>query len=278
MSLVTRLTDSIKMKRKRIVVIGDAMIDRWVDGYTGPCQDDCAKFVVQSYMETPGGAMNAERSLSNWCGVDTITYGQGKGRRPVKSRYIENGMIRFRVDDETMDRALLVEREAGLEMVKHAGAVLISDYNKAFLTPDYIAKIIALCNMHGIPCVCDCIREPSIYRGAILKGNQNYLNKYSSRIQFTDNVIITYGARNPIAWDGGATNGLGRDLQPVKCINHVGAGDCFAAHMTLALAYGFSLTEAATIAHSAGRVYVQYPLNRPPEPDEIDSDLSNLLQ
>lgn len=64
---------------------------------------------------------------------------------------------------------------------------------------------------------------------------------------------------------------------PVKIVSHVGAGDCFAAHLALALAYGFSLKEAAVLAHSAGRVYVQSLHNIPPHPAEILADMSTVL-
>lgn len=60
--------------------------------------------------------------------------------------------------------------------------------------------------------------------------------------------------------------------EKVNCVSHVGAGDCFAAHLVLALAHGFSLEDAAAIAHSAGRVYVQHEHNRPPMPEEIAED------
>ena len=63
----------------------------------------------------------------------------------------------------------------------------------------------------------------------------------------------------------------------VEVKNHVGAGDCFAAHLILGLAYGLSLEDAATVAHSAGRVYVQFPHNRPPLPSEIVADFATAL-
>ena len=66
-------------------------------------------------------------------------------------------------------------------------------------------------------------------------------------------------------------------LTSVKCVNHVGAGDCFSAHLVLALAYGFTLEDAAVIAHSAGRVYVQHQHSRPPLPQEVREDMASAL-
>jgi len=60
---------------------------------------------------------------------------------------------------------------------------------------------------------------------------------------------------------------------PQHCVNHVGAGDCFGAWLTLGLAHGLRLQEAARLAHAAGRVYVRHPHNRPPWPHEIRKEL-----
>jgi D-beta-D-heptose 7-phosphate kinase/D-beta-D-heptose 1-phosphate adenosyltransferase len=62
--------------------------------------------------------------------------------------------------------------------------------------------------------------------------------------------------------------------KPVPCRNHVGAGDCFGAHLALALASDVhNLRAAVRYAHAAGRVYVQHPHNRPPYLHEIARDL-----
>jgi D-beta-D-heptose 7-phosphate kinase/D-beta-D-heptose 1-phosphate adenosyltransferase len=120
--------------------------------------------------------------------------------------------------------------------------------------------------------VADAKRPPSVYQGAILKCNQGYLQRYS---YFDGDSIVTRGYVSPVVWNGRACNSLvtaSRESQAV-CVNHVGAGDCFAAHMTLALAHGLPLEDAAVIAHSAGRVYVQHHHGRPPFPFEIRKDI-----
>ncbi len=130
-----------------------------------------------------------------------------------------------------------------------------------------------MCRDLQIPCVADCKREPEVYDGCVLKCNGDYQDKYCELIPF-ENMVITHGEKNPAVWSGPVPYGIGQPLPSVRCVNHVGAGDCFAAHLTLALTCGFSLKDAAALAHSAGRVYVQYPHNRPPQPDEIAADLS----
>jgi len=189
----------------------------------------------------------------------------------VKCRYIENGNIRFRVDGNEFGVSREIgNREMTLEMVGCSDGVLLSDYDKGVLTPELIGEISTACQKRSIPCVADCKRGPHIYKECVLKGNSDWNNKYG---QSFINQVITLGARCPEV----ECVTVGAELPPVECVNHVGAGDCFAAHLTLALAYGFSLKDATALAHSAGRVYVQHPHSRPPGPEEIVADLDLAL-
>ncbi len=156
-----------------------------------------------------------------------------------------------------------------LDMIQNFDAVLLSDYDKGFLTPEFTREVIKRCNRRSIPCVADVKRGPELYQGAILKSNLDWTNKYGA------SNVTTRGAMWP--WVHGKTDRYHGGRHDVKCVNHVGAGDCFAAHLTLALACGFSLEDAAAVAHSAGRVYVQHPHNRPPHPKEIAADMGNAV-
>lgn len=278
--LIEQLLGRIREQRKRVVIVGDTMLDRWVHGRIEPCMDGCPKFAQEGeVVDVPGGAANAEHCLIHW-NMLTSLYGYAQNDCPVKTRYVEDGKIVFRADED--GSALL--RGAGyqwarvmaLEMVECANGVLLSDYDKGFLTPEFIREVVTLCRARNVPCVADCKRAPELYVGCVLKGNYDYAEKYPIRAMCENGVVVTHGADSPWYCKGGpmvigVTIG---QLLPVKCVNHVGAGDCFAAHLTLALTYGFSLKEAAALAHSAGRVYVQHEHNRPPHPREVAADLS----
>jgi bifunctional ADP-heptose synthase (sugar kinase/adenylyltransferase) len=253
------LIQRIEAKYKRIAIVGDAIVDRWIHGSVTFCQDHCQKFVTSREYVSPGGAANAKNCLSNWY-ISTQLHAQTLFYRSIKTRYMVDDTIIFRIDDD-------MRKEVGdisiLEKTKFVDSVLICDYDKGFLTEELIQSIIKQCKLLQIPCVVDAKRHPNLYKGAIIKCNEDYFRKYGGTPE-----VITQGDKPPIvlnlAIDHGGSN--------VKCINHVGAGDCFAAHLILALTYDFSLHEAATIAHSAGRVYVQHKHNRPPKPEEIFND------
>jgi bifunctional ADP-heptose synthase (sugar kinase/adenylyltransferase) len=281
MDLVDRLLTKIREKHRRIVIVGDVILDRWVHGHTAECQDGCPKFVQELSVDSPGGAANAENCLVGW-GNNVSLYGWSQTECPVKCRYVQNGKMVFRADDDRTPHEghYHWSYSLALEMIERAGAVLISDYDKGYLSPEFIRKVADLCAERRILCVADCKREPILYDGCILKCNADYQHEHYQdlgRLVFDQEkgqrLVVTGGPMNPIVWDGAGPTGLGYDPPPVTCVNHVGAGDCFAAHLTLALAYGFSLREAAALAHSAGRVYVQRPHNQPPPPDRIAADM-----
>lgn len=251
------------------------MVDRWIHGHLAPSQDGCQKFVQESVVETPGGAANAERSLAHWK-VRTCLFGYAINDCPVKTRYVEDDRIVFRADNDYKPAGYDWARSSALEMVQHAAAVLLSDYDKRFLTPEFIQQVSEMCRERRVPCVADCKREPEVYTGCLVKCNELYYRNNFEKIRDTHRSwVVTDGCRSPyVQHIKGETF---PDLPPVKCVNHVGAGDCFAAHLALALAYGYSIKEAAGIAHSAGRVYVQKPHNEPPRVEEIVADMEGAV-
>lgn len=272
-NLVKELLSKIEKKRRSIVVLGDVMTDRWVHGSVSQCQDGCPKFVQDRVVDVPGGAANARRSLDRW-NITTHLCGRN-GEIPIKCRYVDsNNKILFRSDSgEGLPCDYSRVHSLAMEMVGCVDGVLLSDYDKGMLTHEFIRGVSDLCRKRGIPCVADAKQLPRIYKGLVLKGNFDYLERYSDNIEFSSDVVITRGASSPIIRKYGMVVNVGVDFS-VVCINHVGAGDCFAAHLLLAMVYGFSLVESATLAYSAGRVYVQHLHNRPPTPSEVAADLN----
>jgi len=124
-----------------------------------------------------------------------------------------------------------------------------------------------------VPVVADLRCSPTAADGrAVLKVNEEYSCRYPRLEDYPSGTVITRGAGMPQVrhWV------LPGTLPPVVCVNHVGAGDSFAAHLLLALSHGLALVDAAAWAHAAGRVYVQHPFGRPPWPHEVARDLDPL--
>lgn len=240
-----------------LLVIGDAMTDVYVYGTLQSCQDGCQKFVEASRVALPGGAANAARSLMHQdC---TIAFPQSIDIS-IKTRLIADGRIVFRLDNDAIPIDTDYRRSVLAALALPLDGVLISDYDKGALSESLLREVITTCIHRGIPCVADVKRGAWLYSGAIRKGNEDYDGACEVR---------TRGQRPPTV-DG---HTVPHPNTPVTLLNHVGAGDCFAAHLLLALANGAKLVDACTFAHSAGRVYVQHRHNYPPSIQEISVDL-----
>lgn len=271
--VIDRLIELDQATRKRILVVGDGMTDVYVHGWLeAECQEGCQKFVEVSRVVVPGGARNAARSLKHW-NADVVYVGDDHCG-PVKTRFMVDDQCVFRYDEDSIkfDRNLVLNEITIVLTQGSPDAVLISDYDKGLLTPKYIKGIIEWCNDHNIPCVADCKQSPSVYRGALMKFNSSYDQHWDVLSgEEVWKAVCTNGASTPYTSRCLRIDGCSH--HPVKMVNHVGAGDCFAVHLTLALAHGFKLEDAAVVAHSAGRVYVQYLHNRPPYPHEVKADM-----
>lgn len=291
--VIDRLMELDAESPKRVAVFGDAVEDVWIDGDLGACQDGCPCFREASRLVTPGGAAGAARQLHRWHSEAWLVAPVGHrgmvgggfsqelcfrdGGLPKKVRHLHGGRVVYRHDDETgcgprESGARAEHRRLALQALRNVkfDAVLISDYDKGFLDADTVREIITFCRAYKVPCVADCKRPPAVYEGATLKVNRPYYERWPARSRhFREGVVVTNGDQPPFVNEAVSDRAWPR----VLCVNHVGAGDCFAAHLTLGLAHGLELAEAALVAHAAGRVYVRHRHGRPPWPHEIRRDL-----
>src|SRR5581483_4319372 len=214
------------------------------------------------------------------------------GNNPIKRRIRSGGQTVLRQDVEAKDcnepdiyrgRNVIV---SWLEKLLGEGldAVLISDYRKGLLNSVNLREIIDLCREREVICVAD-PKGPSIdYANvSVLKPNARWLRDYGGPFDFpgncaffrwkgmADSLVCTRGESPPQGYTTRGTFAVS-DRPPVPVISTVGAGDCFAAHLALSLAHRFEVHEAAEIAHSAARVYVQSDYNEPVLPAETLAD------
>jgi D-beta-D-heptose 7-phosphate kinase / D-beta-D-heptose 1-phosphate adenosyltransferase len=289
---VAKLIALDREKPKKIAVIGDSMIDVFVHGTIGSCQDDCQKLTEHLRTYLPGGAANAARQLSHWnskahyiglgcwpssLGVNCL-FDLDAGCLPQKERHTVGNKIVFRHDREFPQYALPDQRmeeirKMILDSIERIGydGILVCDYDKGMLTYKMMQDLALFCQTKGIPLLVDAKQRPGFYGSVLLQVNDAWEEKFGKR---ADKRIITRGCASPVLRikEGKDDVYLGENPVSVHCVNHVGAGDCFAAHTILGLAHGLNVWEAAEVAHSAGRVYVQHLHNRPPWPHEIQRD------
>jgi D-beta-D-heptose 7-phosphate kinase/D-beta-D-heptose 1-phosphate adenosyltransferase len=182
------LVDAVpKLARTSVVVIGDAMLDRYVYGTVDRISPEAPIAVLSVGREVamPGGAGNVVRNLTalgaavafvsvvgdDQAGSDlTALVGgqpnvepwllvQGSRATTLKTRYIANGQQLLRADREVVspihpklaDRMLRIARDA----MAATSLTIISDYAKGVLAGDIPARLIALAHAAGRRVVVD---------------------------------------------------------------------------------------------------------------------------
>lgn len=168
---------------KRILVIGDVMIDAYMRGKVNRISPEAPVPIVslEKVEDRLGGAANVAINLEAMgakpiiCSVvGTDSYGNdlknlleeanisseglvlSEGRKTtVKTRVIGNNQQLLRIDSEQTNQISANEESALLNSVKKLIAsgldgIIFEDYNKGVLTPQIISAVITLANENGI--------------------------------------------------------------------------------------------------------------------------------
>jgi D-beta-D-heptose 7-phosphate kinase/D-beta-D-heptose 1-phosphate adenosyltransferase len=173
------------LDRARLLVVGDAMLDRFVAGAVERISPEAPIPVlrVERRAEMPGGAGNVVANLlalGARVAFVAVVGDDDAGRvlaglqqdrldgalvveagRPttIKTRFVAGTQQLLRIDEETTAPIASATEEALLRAVeKHlagAGAVVLSDYGKGVLTPRVAQGVIALARAANLPVLVD---------------------------------------------------------------------------------------------------------------------------
>ena len=167
-------------KKSKILIIGDAMLDKYFLGSTERISPEAPVPVlkVESEILKPGGAANVASNISSLgqdttlianIGIDTngkilkkligaqkinlISKKDKKIKTTTKSRFISQNQQLIRVDDETNDKINFLMPSNIESQVKKCDAVIFSDYKKG--AQNNITKLIKLANKFKKPVFID---------------------------------------------------------------------------------------------------------------------------
>ena len=200
--------------------------------------------------------------------------------RPTSSklRVIAHSQQVVRVDSEQTSQLRASEEDELLNRVAErfsdVDACAISDYGKGVVSPRVAQRIIELAGEQNKPVVIDPkgtdfskyrgatvvtpnVKEAEAILGVELRGEQAIVDAGRSLGEMLDggNVLLTRGARGMTVFSGSAEP---RHIPAIakNVYDVTGAGDTVLAVLTLALASGASLTDAAALANIAGGLVV----------------------
>lgn len=264
-----------------ILVIGDAMVDRYIDGRIRRMAQEAPVAVFEptgDYREYPGGAANVAANVAA-LGEKVVLVGDGLAPPIRKTRYVVGGNLILRVDEETENPRIDPTRviDAAAKVMGGASAVVISDYGKGVISEEVAAYAVQAAREWGIPLIVDPkppLAYPAFWRGAsviklnepeaaIIAGMANDPPKPHSpeRTAFLvrgfcecDHVVMTAGIRGMFWASGQGT--LHILAHECEVSDVVGAGDTVAAALAVGLSRGWGMERAARFANAAASIVV----------------------
>ena len=229
-----------QQKQLKVLLVGDSCTDEYV---YGTCErlNPAAPVPILKFNRketTKGMAWNVRENLMSF-GIEV--YVATHEETIVKTRYIAekyNQQI-LRVDDEPNIKPINYQLPEG-----EYDALVISDYNKGFLTTEKISEIV---DSFDVPVFIDTKKNHLPKLDAYVKINEHEYNNFKSSI---DKLIINRGGK------GCEYNGKLYPAEKVNVFDVVGAGDTFlSALVYFYLKYG-TIEEAIPYANKAAAIAV----------------------
>ena len=229
----------------KVLLIGDSCTDVYVYGDVKRLNPEAPVPILEPKREqtSQGMAWNVFNNLNAFgVDVDMVT----NEETIVKTRYVDeksNQQI-LRVDEEGDVKKL--ELEFTNDGMGDYDALVISDYNKGFITQE---QLIELSSRFVGPVFVD-TKKKTIPEGVFVKINEiefEKLEHYNS-----DNLIITRGGK------GTEYRGKLYPAEKVNVFDVVGAGDTFLAALTFGYLSHLSVDKAIPIANKAASIAVSH--------------------
>jgi len=246
----------------KVLLIGDSCIDEYKIGTIDRLSPE-APVPVFKLVETqtvPGMASNVDLNLKN-LGINA--YFVHNAEEIVKTRYIDkrSGQHMIRVDVESTITPWSGEL---LEPIESFDVVVISDYNKGFLTYEAIEGIIKAAK-------CPVFIDTKKTQLADISASHVYFKinevEYKSARSLPSNLIVTLG-------DRGAMLKLPEsetlfEIKPVEVNDVCGCGDTFLAALVTQYLLTKDIEKSIIFANAAAGITVQHRGNYAPSYDEI---------
>ncbi len=294
------------MQGKRIAVVGDFMVDRYLWGHVTRISPEAPVPIVEIESETHqlGGAANVANNLASLGAVPCPVgvFGEDRSGERLLSLMRESGfeaggmladhsrptttktrIIAHHQHVVRTDRESRADIDAGMQeklfaylrdLMPSLHGIIIEDYNKGVVVQPLLSRLIDLANQHH----CLITVDPKFnhffdYRRVTLfKPNRKEAEEVLGTKLRTDeelqkagelllrrleckNALITLGAEGMALFRPGM--GMHRIPTRARKVHDVsGAGDTVIATLTLAMAAGAEVLEAATLANYAAGVVI----------------------
>lgn len=243
--------DTLQQKQFNVLLIGDSCIDEYFYGTCDRLSPEAPVPVLKIVLQDikPGMASNVKKNLENLnVNVKFIT----NQEEIVKTRYIDqrSGQHLIRVDKEIKIKSCELTQ---LGSIDNYDSVVISDYNKGFLTYEIIEFII---NNSSCPIFID-TKKQDLGRFAadhvFVKINEL---EYNNRRSVSKNLIVTLGSRGAMLKQ--SDNEKIFPTMQVGVTDVCGCGDTFLSALAVNYMQTKDIEQSIIFANKAASITVQH--------------------
>jgi len=229
-----------QQKQLKVLLVGDSCTDEYVYGTCERLNPEAPVPILKFNRKetTKGMAWNVRENLMSF-GIEV--YIATHDETIIKTRYI---------DEKYNQQMLRVDIEPDIKEIDYQlpdgeyDALVISDYNKGFLTVEKISELVA--SFDG-PVFIDTKKNYLPNLDAYVKINENEYNNFKGSI---DNLIVTRGGK------GSEYKGKLYPAEKVNVFDVVGAGDTFLSALVYFYLICGRIEEAIPYANKAAAISV----------------------
>lgn len=260
-----------------IIVLGDAMIDRWITATSTRFSAEQPNLSIYDIMSTrlqAGGASNVANALNKLNLPVRTALRMGDGEMPIKNRILVNGIqiCRFDEHDQCFPFNISSDDITG-------NIVVISDYNKGAINAQTIETVVRggasaiWCNVKTIQPIYTLLDMAGSGEGLppvnwVCNSSEYEIDKEFYQNQ--ENVWITNGAEGISFYYKGCEWPEARRPSKTKTVVSVcGAGDVTLASLIKAQNMGFSWGGMAQYSMYAAAISVEHPFTYCPTEKEV---------
>lgn len=300
------------MKFNKVLVIGDLIIDKYVYGEVKRISPEAPVPVLNSnkFFTSLGGAGNVAKCISalnnqvdfvfnkgvasdfeiNESNINAISFNDDR-ILTVKTRYISRGNHILRVDNENtkpLSKAIELELNIFLkENLKSYDYVIVSDYNKGFLSSKILQTISSECRLNNVKSYLDPkFGKISSYKNFdIIKCNKNEMEYFAGKKIFSEKelkkeiqkiyfdlncevFICTLSSKGHLCFDG--KNFYKFDTKAIEVYDVSGAGDSFISSFAYFFNKNKDLEKSSIMASASAAISVTKMGCYSPTLDEIN--------
>jgi bifunctional ADP-heptose synthase (sugar kinase/adenylyltransferase) len=249
---MTDLTTTQPLKKFKILLVGDSCIDEY---YYGTCdrlnpEAPVPVLKITHFNIKYGMAANVKDNLKAFdCDIDFMT----GNKKSIKRRYIDERSKQHIVRvDEDKNSSPFNPNLKSLNFNQY-NAIVISDYNKGFVTYENIKDLIL--EFKGPIFIDSKKQDLNKFNGCYVKINET---EYKNRSSDPNNLIVTLGDKGSIYYTKNPDTETFFSTTTVDVVDVCGAGDTFLAALTYYFLKTTSIKSAIIYANKCAAITVQH--------------------